>query len=599
MAKHRSLQRGERRTAANVQAEEPTSPALRVSRREVFWLLAILAAGALLRWAFLSRVAVEHFDEGVYASNIWFGREASYQYPMRHLYAPPLLPALIEAAVIGQQIIGPTSAAPAAVAVMLPSLLAGCLTPLALWWLARRWFSPPVAVAAAALAACSDIHVLYSRAALTDCLLVLFVVVAVGWIERAVTRGGVRAILAAGALTAAAWWTKYNGWLPLAIGAAGAGLSCLIDVRARTSVARMAARGGAIAAIALVAWLPVLISLQKFGGYPAVAANHARYVTGLAGWLASAARQHANLQYLDGMTTVGGIVLACMLAAAVGASQRTGGGWLAAGTVGLIAATLAAWLGSHVVFLGLGCFGLVSRVRSRMASATATQVAGLCYLTAWFAALLAVTPLYHPYPRLVLLWLCSAWLAAALGMDALLTFALNVTGDQRRLAVRAVAGVLLSVAVAGLALRVGPLLDRGVPGWRARTGLQRVAVALRNVPAKGGAQGATLFCVYGEPALFFQLRAQGAEQAIPVGEVPRPEDLQGTAAARPVLIVGPHADRSPDFQREWAAAKDGYRRLSSHPYRPSDLVLLDNYDPRLFDQFPLRIKEHVTAYGAK
>ena len=148
MAKHRATPRGKRPIAPEVPAAEHQQPALRVSRQEILWLLAILAAGVALRWMFLSRVAVEHFDEGVYASNIWFGAEDFYQYPLRCLYAPPLLPALIESALAFQQIVRPSPAVPSPLAVMLPSLLAGSLTPLALWWLARRWFTPAVAIGA-------------------------------------------------------------------------------------------------------------------------------------------------------------------------------------------------------------------------------------------------------------------------------------------------------------------------------------------------------------------------------------------------------------------------------------------------------------------
>ena len=57
-----------------------------------------LAIG-LRRGCALSRSAVEHFDEGVYASNIYFAAP-EYAYPLQRFYAPPLLPALIEAGMI-------------------------------------------------------------------------------------------------------------------------------------------------------------------------------------------------------------------------------------------------------------------------------------------------------------------------------------------------------------------------------------------------------------------------------------------------------------------------------------------------------------------
>ena len=60
------------------------------------WLCAIVLLGLLLRWAGKSGLAVEHFDEGVYASNLYCGHlDPPYAYPMRHLYAPPLFPALL------------------------------------------------------------------------------------------------------------------------------------------------------------------------------------------------------------------------------------------------------------------------------------------------------------------------------------------------------------------------------------------------------------------------------------------------------------------------------------------------------------------------
>ena len=90
----------------------------------------------------LSHTAVEHFDEGVYASNVYFG-PPEFAYPRREMYAPPLLPSLIE--------VGMLAGLPPNVAALLPGFLAGCGTMAALWWFGRSWLGPNVGLATATL----------------------------------------------------------------------------------------------------------------------------------------------------------------------------------------------------------------------------------------------------------------------------------------------------------------------------------------------------------------------------------------------------------------------------------------------------------------
>src|SRR5262245_61844857 len=73
--------------------------AVRVEVREWVLMGVILSIGIGLRLMAFSHSAVEHFDEGVYASNIFFG-PPEFAYPMQRFYAPPLLPALIEVGMI-------------------------------------------------------------------------------------------------------------------------------------------------------------------------------------------------------------------------------------------------------------------------------------------------------------------------------------------------------------------------------------------------------------------------------------------------------------------------------------------------------------------
>lgn len=47
--------------------------------------------GLWLRMAHLEREAVEHFDEGIYASVLWYDGEFNAPYPARQFYALPLI----------------------------------------------------------------------------------------------------------------------------------------------------------------------------------------------------------------------------------------------------------------------------------------------------------------------------------------------------------------------------------------------------------------------------------------------------------------------------------------------------------------------------
>ena len=106
-----------------------------IPRAEYLWLAGALLLGLVLRLGFPGRMAIEHFDEGVYASNFWFDASDGSQYPARHLYAPPLLPAAIEWTMIVASLCGfrPTGFVP-----MIPCLIAGIATIPALWWINPR-----------------------------------------------------------------------------------------------------------------------------------------------------------------------------------------------------------------------------------------------------------------------------------------------------------------------------------------------------------------------------------------------------------------------------------------------------------------------------
>lgn len=276
-----------------------------VSRTELVAILVIILAGFAARFAFLNELAIEHFDEGVYASNLFFPDEG-YQYPDRFLYAPPLLPFLVEWSMI---IFGPTRWAP-----FLPSLMLGSLTVPLVWWSVRRWSSGASGIAAAALISLSDFHIAMSRSALTDAPMVFFLLLAVWLAVETLSGRNFRLAAVAGLATGLAWATKYNGWLPLAIAVSGSVGAWLFWPRAKSptkghegsnlSVGSIVACLAVLTLTAAATWFPVWWELQPIGGYARVADNHRNYVTGFAEWWPAAVRHEAVQRHYAGWPTL-------------------------------------------------------------------------------------------------------------------------------------------------------------------------------------------------------------------------------------------------------------------------------------------------------
>ncbi|MBM4074284.1 MAG: glycosyltransferase family 39 protein, partial [Planctomycetes bacterium] len=408
-----------------------------ISRSEWCWLSAAILFGMILRLSFPSRMAIEHFDEGVYASNFWFGPEEGSEYPARHLYAPPLLPMAIEWVMIIATLLGikPTGWIP-----FIPSLIAGIATIPSIWWICRRWFGPGAGLVSAWLVAASDFHASYSRAALTDVPVCLFMLWAVYFSWLALQKGTRRDLVLAGLFTGLAWWTKYNGWLPLAISLSGGAAWQLFLPRTERRVLQFIGQWLTIAAIAFVVWSPVLWSLQSKGGYAAVAANHRQYVVGLSGWKNSALRQlrivglYENLlepirtPIDEGMILYGEPQKSWFGNSLMGFSATQtllrlmflGQSILSQSTLPLLAIVSVT---TCLVRLRLAISQVLLRTFSRVSTSPVEKRADSedrlieWMILAWFTGMTLVTPMYYPYPRLMFPWLFSIWIGSGLAVQ--------------------------------------------------------------------------------------------------------------------------------------------------------------------------------------
>lgn len=527
--------------ANSLSAKTALRPSIRI---ESFAVLMLTLVGLTLRVAYPSAMAVEHFDEGVYASNLWFP-DGGFHYPDRHLYAPSLLPALIEWSVI---FFGSASWVP-----MIPSLVFGTLTIPLVWWVGRSWFGPAAGIAAGTLVALSDYHIAFSRSALTDVTLGFWLLLAVYFFESAFQSLNPARAVIAGVVTGFAWWTKYNGWLPLAISLSGLLAWSLFAPRDERQFGRRLSLWGLAAVTALAVWSPFWWSLPH--GYSEVAANHRQYVVGLAGWWDGFLRQsQTQLYVVRGTTGLSAIVALFAMLFSMPSSS-------------------SAWVETQKPPPPLLPAIIDHRLR---------QTEWL--LLAWFIGLTLATPMYRPYPRLVLPWFISACLGIGWLFFGVKRF--EKVCIPRKLAVPI--GVLLLFILIGLEMIEVPRSRNAqwVAGWQSRTALAdlvpQVQEAARQVAADGdarevGGKRAVLY-VFAEPGLFFHLTSDDLAVG-PVGNLEFLEPEARSTGLPTFLVTGPHAHRSASFEEQFTKYAARLELVHRWHYAASDFVLLDQVPP--------------------
>lgn len=509
-----------------------------ISRYELWVAVAITLLGAAVRFAYPSAMAIEHFDEGVYASSLLFP-DQDYRYPDRHLYAPSLVPALIEWSII---LFGDKGIVP-----LLPSLLLGTLTVPLMWWVGRQWFGALSGIAAATLLSLSDFHIAFSRSALTDVPLCFWLLLAVYLFERAFRDLSWPTAIAAGLTTGLAWWTKYNGWLPLAISLSGLMAWSFFASQEERQLKQRMFLFGTTALTALAVWSPYWLSLPH--GYGEVARNHRQYVAGLVGWWSGFVHQGEFQQFnMRGATGVSWIAVLVMLFVTVSPrfSQRCD-------------------------FPQPQLPPSPREIRLRLPE---------WFLVAWFLGMTLATPLYRPYPRLAMPWAMATFLGIAW------LFFGTARLQSVSLLPRKVSLVfwysMLFVAVSLPEVISAPLPQTGlwVAGWQSRTGLADLVPKIQSAIGKNATGGRghagkqSVLYVYAEPGLFFHLPADGLAVQ-PAGNL-NFVDIEATRKLPTFLVTGPHAHRSQAFADEFAKRADQFELIASYPYDASDFVRLDD-----------------------
>lgn len=611
--------------------------ALNITRTELGLILAITVAGFAARFANLSDVAVEHFDEGVYASNLWFPSH-DYAYPDRHLYAPPLVPSLIEWSMIFSS--GRTTP-------LLPGVILGSLTVPLLWWVTRRWFGSAAAVAAASLLALNDFHITMSRSALTDVPMVFFLLLSVWLIHEAVAQAHLLGAALGGLATGLAWATKYNGWLSLVIavsGTAGALLALRLLQRGNADSKEASSKKSkpsskddsmpsvrdaliVLSVAVLVAggiWSLVLSDLPN--GYSEVSANHSRYVGGLAEWVPSTIQHEAIARHYAGLATWLSGLLAALSSALVLRAERstwnsdaardsatsmpilvTGSGdssstWngdvppITMAAVAILAGAIV--LSPLIVLLVWSMVSFVTLIARaiRQGSAWKTDSTRAYWLALWFSlawlcGLLLATPVYRPYPRLILPLQCVMTIGTGAAIVMLLSGRFLNSKDEasNESSSRGALRFAWLIPVALLCAWRG--FQTGGPGWQRRTELADIAAQSTEAAAADCQREASeidgfdfVIYVYGEPGLLHHIPPSNNRALVkPVMDLSFTRPGYDHAKLPAFVLAGPHALDSLEFQKQAAEAGEALEEIEVFPYRPSDFVLLDDVPPSMLE----------------
>jgi hypothetical protein len=249
-----------------------------------------------------------------------------------------------------------------------------------------------------------------------------------------------------------------------------------------------------------------------------------------------------------------------------------------------VAAGGFALAGTALVVVGAAAvLGMALVARSQTQQPDEKLAVGLVLLAAWWCGLLAATPCYWPYPRLVLPWQLASCLGAALLFDRLADSLASASEWNWRVSVLSLAATIIvgMASVSGWLLRPPHEKHFGNQDRRGVVALvERMQAELSRAEATSGRESLRVIYVYGEPALLFQLRACGEPLAMPIQSIPTEPATKGTRALPTYLVVGPHTVGDPSFQEEWTTLGHQWMKLGSYSFRLSHMVALDLADPR-------------------
>ena len=442
--------------------------------------LLLLAAGVRF-WAF-DRFGIDHYDEGAYAMSaiaVFEGRP-DLLYPLQHLLSPPLFFCLSGFVML---LLG----APVDLALFMVSVVVGILTVGVVYIIARNSYGQIAGCSASLMIALADYHVTLSRTGLTDATFSFFFLLALVAYIRAEKMESFSWAIIAGIWTGLAWNTKYHGWLAGVI--AGAALFPYFLKhdwqRFRAGIFRVFV-AAVVATVLYVPWF-LYVETQE-GGYMYLAEYQSAFLKP-ANVLINVLK-HARSQYfLDGWTGRFAPFLGLIVVATFYRCLDYTILWLG---IGLLLGGVA--LGGSIVVVVLAVIGLFFLLQHRPSYEHSI-------LISFFLVFSILSPFYRPYVRLLLPFMCSAYILAGIGLVGIVRYRVAL------LKYLSPVNQVLSTGTLSLVFALWIFFSSGQEKghtYLPRTGLRAAAVEMASQ-----LDNAKDVVVVGEPAVVFYLRTLG------------------------------------------------------------------------------------------
>jgi dolichyl-phosphate-mannose-protein mannosyltransferase len=518
-----------------------------VSGREALIVAVLTIAAFVLRAWSLGTAGLSQFDEGVYtfsALGLTDPSQPHRLFPDQQKFSPPVYFSLVALSYL-------ITGGPSDRAAILVNVVLGALTVPLIWIVARAWFGPAAGVASAALLALNEFHIVMSRSALTDVAFAFFFLVAIATLVWAVEKGGLWRAVIAGLTVGVAWNTKYHGWFALVIVGGGVLGRWWFGGASRAWFRRSLGIGIVAGVVGLLCYAPWALFIQQQSGSTG---GWARYFATMLelDWFGNLYRHMQQQALLEGPISRASIPVAVLLSSLVESENGEHGavGPLGAVVLGLLSFTI----GAAGTALLIGLFGLALLLARR------TSLDGWV-LAAWLLLWFVAAPVYHPYFRLLLPFTIATFLLAGSALGD----ALTRMDELRQVAVSRVVAVVSAAIVLFVSLRGDDLTNPWHPSRSLAAAADSIAARLPDgAPVK----------VVGEPPLSFYLHMRGHPS------FDRFEIAEVDSAREPMyLVTGRYTRRAPILAAMIERHRAELQELGRVPVSPSDLRLLDDFNP--------------------